>query len=426
MMDRQKIIAPLIIFTLAFLARSVYLYLDREHLEQTPVSECMRAARSIAEEGEFAHVFPDRTGPTAHLPPLYPFLLALIYKSCGVGSVTSLTLQRLLPLTAASLSAAVLPLIGRRAGFSNWVGIAAGVSMAFWPFNLALETTGRNEQAVNGLFLLLILWMFLGLSRRVDFSWKATISAGFVMGLSALLNPALTLTGGAMAVLGAMTERSDWRREVLALCIMGMTCVLVVAPWTYRNYLRFGRFIPIRSNLGLELWIGNHPGSDGTTYGATASPRKVFFKANHPFDSPSERDELKRLGEPEYMEQKLKKAIDWIDTNPTQFLKLTLRRLRLFWLPPPILWDDSGGELRSVCVCTMTVLGLCGLIALFLTGHADRWQFATALVVPSLPYLLTHFELRYRYPIWGILSLLTMFLFDQIMRTILDAQRITN
>ena len=37
-------------------------------------------------------------------------------------------------------------------------------------------------------------------------------------------------------------------------------CMLVIVPWTIRNYETFHRLMPVRDNLGLELWIGNHEG----------------------------------------------------------------------------------------------------------------------------------------------------------------------
>ena len=38
-----------------------------------------------------------------------------------------------------------------------------------------------------------------------------------------------------------------------------LTCVLGIVPWTARNYAAFGQLVPVKSNFGLEFWLGNNP-----------------------------------------------------------------------------------------------------------------------------------------------------------------------
>ena len=90
-------------------------------------------------------------------------------------------------------------------------------------------------------------------------------------------------------------------------------------PWVLRNYVLFHRFIPLRSNLGLELWIGNHPSSDGTTYGKISDEgRGTFFWAHHPFSPLAERKgEMLRLrGKGDFMAGKMAEATEFIRSDP--------------------------------------------------------------------------------------------------------------
>jgi hypothetical protein len=107
-----------------------------------------------------------------------------------------------------------------------------------------------------------------------------------------------------------------------------LIAILMVSPWTVRNYYALGGFIPIRSNFGLELWIGNNPEATGHTH-ITPNPDipDSPFSRLHPYLSPNEQTRLARLGELNYMKEKQKLTLDWIQHNPNRFLILTLKRL---------------------------------------------------------------------------------------------------
>jgi hypothetical protein len=242
-------------------------------------------------------------------------------------------------------------------------------------------------------------------------------AAGVVLGLAALLNPAVAFAGVAMCTAQFIKFWSGGKLSLLAFGSLILGCCCVVAPWVHRNYVLFGEFIPIRGNLGLEMWIGNHPGSDGTTYSLVHGPRYGFFSANHPFSSRLEQQTLVKLGERRYMKEKMDKAVFWIRSNPGQFAKLTLRRSVLFWFPPPKMWLE-GGALRSPAMRLVSLLGFCGLVSLFLARHTDRWLFAIAVVIPSIPYFVTHVDLRYRYSVNSIVLLLSVIFVDISFRAL--------
>jgi hypothetical protein len=380
-------------------------------------TEHMRAARSLVEQGRFANVFPGGTGPSAHVAPLYPLLLAVVYWLCGAGTEKSIIIQRVVASAGAALCAAICPLIARRAGLSVRVGLAAGALMALMPLNLSIETAGGHEQPFDGFVLLLLLGMSLGLLEAGLPGWSKVGLNSVVLGLAALLHPPIAFAGGAMSVVQvAKSCASGARKLALIGLLLGGGCA-IVAPWVFRNYSVFGAFIPIRSNFGLELWIGNHPGSDGTTYSKVSGPRYAFFNANHPYNSKVEQQELAELGEREYMRQRMDRAVRWIEANPDQFATLTLSRLEMLWFPPTKLWID-GGSVRSPTVCLFSFFGLCGLVSLFWSRHAERWLFGIAALLPGIPYIVTHVDLRYRYPTWIMSVLLASIFLDTSVRAL--------
>ena len=54
-----------------------------------------------------------------------------------------------------------------------------------------------------------------------------------------------------------------WRVARSAAVIGLLALLLVYAPWPIRNAYRFHAFIPLRSTVGLELYMGNRPGATG-------------------------------------------------------------------------------------------------------------------------------------------------------------------
>jgi hypothetical protein len=62
--------------------------------------------------------------------------------------------------------------------------------------------------------------------------------------------------------------REVWKHRALSLMnvlSMIVPIILIVGPWTYRNYLVFDRFVPVLSHPWYEIWRGNNTHASGTT-----------------------------------------------------------------------------------------------------------------------------------------------------------------
>ena len=71
----------------------------------------------------------------------------------------------------------------------------------------------------------------------------------------------------------------------------------------------------LRSNLGVELYVGNNDLADG----------QHRFEY-HPGWTDTETERLRELGEKRYSSACAAAALDWIRTHPAHFLQVTLRR----------------------------------------------------------------------------------------------------
>src|SRR5262249_17462374 len=98
----------------------------------------------------------------------------------------------------------------------------------------------------------------------------------------------------------------------------------------------------------------------------------------------------------------------WIIDHPATFAGLTVERCRLFWFPPPDLWSPSTGArlLRAGTSSLLTLGMIAALIAAFVRRAPARWLLLSIAVGPALPYLITHVNPRYLYPVLWLSALL--------------------
>ncbi len=165
---------------------------------------------------------------------------------------------------------------------------------------------------------------------------------------------------------------------------------MIVSPWIARNYARFGSFIFVRDCLGLQLHAGNNPCA------APALRENIesgCYSRDFPNVNPAAAAQLAAVGEVQFNRIKLHETLDWIASNPIAFLNLSIRRFRLFWFP------DLDSPWESALVWTITLFSFAGLWLILRTNPAG-WVIAVTWLLFPLPYYISAFETRYRFPIY--------------------------
>jgi len=358
-------------------------------------SEMEKAAMSLAANGTFGNLYGE-SGPTAMVGPLYPAVLSVLY---GVWGPENLFPQQLLAVLATAATIALVPVLGRRLGLRPGVGWVAAVCLALLPVHW-IETDGRWEQPLTGLVLVGTLLAAAGMQ---DYSFRSSRLAaafGLLMAVGGLLAPQTILPAGVIALLGAwLASGARASRLFASTGTAALTCALAWVPWTARNYVQLGGVVPLRSNFGLELRLGNSPGADGG--GGT-------LNHTHPFANEEQAERLRSLGELAYMREQRQLALDWIEDHPSDFARLCAHRVYEFWLPPAGFWQAHPrvGRILSTLLSTTGAASLIGLVCLIGRGYHYRWLLLAGLLGPSLVCIVTHLHGRYRYPIFGISLLL--------------------
>jgi hypothetical protein len=324
------------------------------------------------------------------MPPIYVAAMSFLYRGLGTGFVGGLV-RWVLILVAASTLMAILPWLGRVLGVGRKAGILAGVAGAFF------LTFPSEVEPYSGLVLGLLAASFLLRWRRIAESGgppRSSFLLGLVLGVAFHLQPVLL-----PVVLGYMAlevwwwrGRGGWQRSGL----MALGIILACIPWGLRNYTTFHQLFFIRSNLGLELYVGNHQGAHADI--DVSSARGSF---QHPRTDRSEAERVRELGEGPYMREKREEALDWIKAHPSDFLSLTGTRLVYFWFGP---LHRGTGAAPYLVLSLLAVLGAWRVL-----GSMDAFQRG-ALLIPLATYPLIYYLVaympRYGEPVRWILFLL--------------------
>lgn len=256
---------------------------------------------------------PVRGVPTSFRAPLYPAFLALVYLVTGTGAgrffaarlAQTLLGAALAPLTW-GLARTLLPAdppgsLPQR----EWAAAAAAWVVACYPL-LVLYPFGLGTE---NLFFPLVLLALLFLLKAADRPSPGNfLASGLFLGLAALTR-SIILPFAGLAILWVWFGLKRRRGALVAALVF----LAVVSPWVVRNSLLHQKLTGIETSLGYNLYLGYHPGGDGSFF---FGPSLDLI----PILDDAERD---RLG--------TEKALEFIWDDPGHFLPLALHRLGFFF-----------------------------------------------------------------------------------------------
>jgi 4-amino-4-deoxy-L-arabinose transferase-like glycosyltransferase len=216
----------------------------------------------------FTYAFQGRLVPTAAHPPLWPFLLAFVSlftgPTAGVGSLVgpAADVHRILGCLLGAGAVFLIGLLGRRIG--GWrVGLLAAAIAAVYPHFITLDGYLLGEPLYGVLVggLLIVSYDFAARPSRLR-----ALALGVLVGLAALTRQeALLFVPVLVLPLALRTGRT--RGLYAGLAVLGT--VIVVGPWTIRNYVAYHRFVPVANTTGTVIAGANcHTTYYGSDLGA--------------------------------------------------------------------------------------------------------------------------------------------------------------
>jgi hypothetical protein len=387
----------LLLFVLGFASRTGLVVLTHQYRDTTRY-ELQREAYSLATTGTLGNPYAIETGPSAHVSPGYPIILAGIYCMFGAGERGEMV-KEIAASTVSAAGWAMLPVAASALSLTAVVGFLAGFVGALLPLKLSVETKGDWEAPYTALAVMLIACMSASLWRQKRFTISHALRSGAAWGISLLFVSALLPVLLTFAVAGFF--RAPFSRYGRFLAVQLTVVALLLLPWILRNQRALGSPISTRSNFGLELRLSNND---------LAGPlerdnyERGVYHVYHPLQNVKEAERLRALGEPAFNREATQEALDWTFHHPARFATLTAQRIFYFWFQPV-----PGQTGKAVILGVEAILGLLGL-GLFL--RANFWSalpLALFVLVLPLPNYLVHVGLRHRFGLDWICLLLSVY-----------------
>ena len=228
------------------------------------------------------YVFEKGGPPVFHRPPLYPIFLVPI-------AIFPESLQRYLIVIPQSLLVGFIGMMIFKIANKLYNQTVAVVALLLFWVNPWVYWNAKNPMTpILQTALYLIFSCFAAgellsvFGLRQDTRKLGLLLRGLVIGI---VGAALVLTHPAMLpvvfvsifILGIVAIFKN-TKHLLTPLIAVMVAVCLIAPWTYRNWVVFGRFIPVGGNSGLAYFNGNvhwnfieqQPQRQGETYTAAS------------------------------------------------------------------------------------------------------------------------------------------------------------
>jgi 4-amino-4-deoxy-L-arabinose transferase-like glycosyltransferase len=252
------------VFCFAFAVRALFLFALLPHASRivpglnTSVGMSFDGYELIARQLVQGHGYRLAAGapPTAARAPLYPLLLAVLYRVFGTGVAPVLWTHALL----GALACAFVFLAARRM-FGLAAGVVAGLLFAVFPPHLWWSQYVLSET----LLVTLIAATSYAVVRLVEEpSAGMAAGAGALFGLTALCNAMILFLPFVLAAVTAAVPalRRAYLRHAGVL-LLGMS--VLVLPWSGRNFILFHRVIPVNWSVGLQYLKGLIMADDWTS-----------------------------------------------------------------------------------------------------------------------------------------------------------------
>jgi predicted acyltransferase len=280
-----------------------------------------RLATNLLEHGVFSADEEAPFSPTFIRMPGYPIFIAGAYQVLGEGNNTAVRVVQAVVDTGTCILAAMLAFAWtsgrrrRRAAF--WAYVLASIC----PFIVIYAAAVLTETLTTFLMAAMTLTATLALkSQRRLRSALWWILTGLIAGAAVFVRPDAGLfaagIGVTLVIRGVFHEKGSRAGSVSRLvgvvwkgAIFSLGFLVVLTPWTVRNWRTFGVFQPLSPahgempgefvasgyNRWLRTWVDDSRFTEPMLWNLNEKPIKMSSIPEHAFDSPEEKQEVAAL-----------------------------------------------------------------------------------------------------------------------------------
>jgi hypothetical protein len=335
-------------------------------LRYDPIALSLMAGEGFAIDGK----------PVASSPPLYPLFLAAVYSVTGPSAVAA---RSALGLVDAA-GCVILLLIAWRL-LDERTALVTGLALALCPYLVYHVLTAGNDTLFLVFHDLFLLAWVASRQRPAASRWALV---GAALALATLTRAVSLLLPLPVIGLTLLDHRRDLRRGLVYGAVFAACFAAVLAPWTVRNLVRFGRFVPVQTTGGYHLLLA----TSGTP-----------LPEPGPLDQPAAPRRSKDVDvDARYYHQALERILH----HPGTYLRAMAGRLVQMWYR-----THSGRFERPLMAANALLLALA---AAGLVLARSRWWSLLAAVLVIAYYVALHSVLfaifRYLLPTVPVLVML--------------------
>jgi 4-amino-4-deoxy-L-arabinose transferase-like glycosyltransferase len=362
--------------------------------------EMGRIGASLASGQGFSSPFGPPTGPTAWEPPLYPYLIAGVFKVFGIYSRASAFVLLALNSLFSAFTCVPIFRIARRI-FSERVAVGSAWAWALLPNVMYWCTKWVWETSLSALLLAVLVWLALSMEDREG--WWPWFKFGLLWGIAVLNSTTLLSFLPAAGLWAWYRSEKKGKHSFSGAALASVAFLACLTPWLIRNYQTFGRFIFIRDNFGAELRLGNGPGADGT-----------WMEYLHPTHDLYALQQFQSMGELSYIAMRKRQALDYIKADPLRFARLCVKRFVYFWGgSPKATQPEWMGEAKNSIFLASSVLMFWGLGRALRLKQQGAWLLFWLMLLYPAVYYVVFPSPRYRVPIEPEMAILAVYVITE-------------
>lgn len=252
--------------------------------------------------------------------PLYPYFLALLY-TLGIDDIIAV---RLVQIGLGATSCVLLALAGR-CWFSTRVGLLAGGLLAVYAPAVFFDAL-LQKSVLDLFFICLLLWLLARAMRETTPARLALVGA--TCGLLTLTRENALVLALPIALWVALPSRGSLRHRATLFAGYGLGLALLLGPVAARNYWVGGEFVVTTSQLGPNLYIGNHADAPGVYRPLFRGRGSARFEREDAARL-AEHEVGRRLTPSEVSDYWLGRAVRFARTQPADWIALMAHKFAL-------------------------------------------------------------------------------------------------
>jgi 4-amino-4-deoxy-L-arabinose transferase-like glycosyltransferase len=325
--------------------------------------------------------------------PGYPIFVAgslRLSQALGVAEGRQYLVARLLMALVGTFNCGLVALLGRELFDSRTGNLAAAIVVVAPPligFSVILLS-----ETLFATGLLVSLWCIARLARCATAGggithlliWAAF--TGLSIALAVYVRPSWLLAAPIFAAIFAawFARKQSVVRGLLAAVVVVLVAYAALLPWAYRNHRVTGHWTFTTLWVGASLYDGFNPSATGDS--------------NLKFVDDDRLSE--RMSEYEVDQHYRAKAWEYVREHPGRAARLTVEKLKRFWMPWPNA-KQFDGLLPKIAIAVYFIPILLAAAFGWLTGPRNFWAWSLTLG-PILYFCALHAiflgSLRYRLP----------------------------